>query len=157
MEIKNKKTKKSFTHWFEIVASKITRATGSPTVVVVAIISILIWGICGFFLKFSDNWLWFINTVTSLITFIMVFIIQHSQNKDSTAVQLKLNELLSVNKFASNRMVNIEDATEEELLVLKKYYKRLSDISEKENKPFSSFSIEHGKSNEDFKDLEKGG
>lgn len=152
----NKTPQKSFTHWFEMVASKITRATGSPSVVVVAILFMLLWGVCGPLFQFSDNWLWFINTATSLITFIMVFIIQHSQNKDSTAVQLKLNELLSVNKFASNRMVNIEDATEEELLVLKKYYKRLSDISEKENNPFSSFSIEHGKTNEDFKDLEKG-
>lgn len=149
-EIKNKKYP-SFTHWFEAAAAKITRESGSPLVIVMAVLLVLIWGVCGPVFNFSDKWLWFINTITSLITFIMVFIIQHSQNKDTTAVQLKLNELLAANKDASNRMVNIEDATEEELLVLKKYYKHLSDLSEKENNLFTSFSIEDGKENIDIK------
>ena len=149
MEQKN--TYPSFTHWFESVAAKITRASGSPAVVLIAILLVILWGASAPVFNFSDNWLWFINTATSLITFVMVFIIQHSQNKDTTAVQLKLNELLAANKSASNRMVNIEDATEEELLVLKKYYKELSEISEKENNLFTSFSIEDGKENIELK------
>ena len=149
--MEQKKTYPTFTQKFESLAAKITRASGSPAVVLIAVLLVILWGASAPVFNFSDNWLWFINTVTSLITFLMVFIIQHSQNKDTTALHLKLNELLAANKSASNRMVNIEDATEEELLVLKKYYKKLSDISEKENKLFTSFSIEDGKENNELK------
>jgi low affinity Fe/Cu permease len=72
----------------------------------------------------------------------MVFVIQHSQNKETTAIQLKLNELIAANEKASNRLVNIEDLTEEELLVLKKFYKRLSELSAKEKDLFRSHSVD---------------
>ena len=67
------------------------------------------------------------NSSKAIITFIMVFIIQHSQNKDTTAIQIKLNELIAANKFASNRVVNSEDLTEKELELLKQFYKKLSE------------------------------
>ncbi len=75
----------------------------------IAILIILIWGISGPIFKFSDTWQLVINTGTTIITFLMVFVIQHSQNKDTKAIQLKLNELIAANCDASNRLVSIED------------------------------------------------
>ncbi len=72
----------------------------------------------------------------------MVFIIQQSQNKDTLAVQLKLNELIACQELASNRLIDIEDLTEEELMVLKKFYIKLSDLAEKENDLHSSHSLD---------------
>ena len=73
-----------------------------------------------------------INTGTTIITFLMVFLIQKSQNKDSLAIQLKLNEIVAAHEFASNRLVNVENMTEDELKVIHKYYSKLSDFSKKE-------------------------
>ena len=77
----------------------------------------------------------------------MVFIIQQSQNKDTAAIQLKLNELIASNEKASNRLVDIEDLTEEELMVLKKYYIRLSEKAQKEKDIFSSHSLDEAEDN----------
>ena len=92
-----------------------------------------------------------INTGTSVITFLMVFVIQQAQNKDTLALQLKLNELIAATKGASNRILNIEDMTEEELQVLKKFYAKLSDLSEKDGNPGASHSVDEAKKNEAFK------
>ena len=134
--------KKSFEQKFEKISSKITRISGRPAAVLFAISVILIWALLGPFFGYSDTWQLVINTSTTIITFIMVFVIQQSQNKDTTAIQLKLNELIAANEKASNRLVNSEDFTEEELLVLKKFYKKLSDLSTKEDDLLSSHSIE---------------
>lgn len=83
-----------------------------------------------------------INTTTTIITFIMVFIIQQSQNKDTIAVQLKLNELIACQEKASNRLIDIEDLTADELEVLKKYYVKLSKLAESETDLYSSHSID---------------
>lgn len=139
---KNKKKDTSFAKGFEKVSGKITRASGSPWAVLIAVSVIIIWALLGPVFGYSDTWQLVINTSTTIITFIMVFVIQHSQNKDTTAIQLKLNELIASNDKASNRLVNIEDLTEDELMVLKKYYKKLSDLSSAENDLFSSHSID---------------
>jgi low affinity Fe/Cu permease len=138
----NKPEKRAaFTIWFENTTAKITRGSGSPRVVLFAILLIIVWAVTGPFFHFSATWQLVINTGTTIITFIMVFIIQHSQNKDSTAVQIKLDELLAAHDKASNRMVNIEDLTEEELLVMKKYYKKLSEtLGDKDQ--YTSHSID---------------
>lgn len=94
------------------------------------------------FFKYSDTWQLVINTGTTIITFLMVFLIQKSQNKDSKAIQLKLNELIAASRHASNRMVDIEDMTEAELDILHKYYQRLSDISEQDDDIHKSHSID---------------
>ena len=91
---------------------------------------------------FSDTWQLVINTGTTIITFLMVFIIQQSQNKDTLAVQLKLNELIACQELASNRLIDMEDLTEEELMVLKKFYVKLSKLAEKENDLHSSHSLD---------------
>jgi low affinity Fe/Cu permease len=83
-----------------------------------------------------------INTGTTIITFLMVFLIQKSQNKDSLAIQLKLNELVAAHEFASNRLVNVENMTEDELKVIQKYYSRLSDATKKEESLQKSHSID---------------
>lgn len=133
------------------MSSKITTTSGRPGAVLSAIAVIIIWAVTGPVFQFSDTWQLVINTSTTIITFIMVFVIQHSQNKDTTAIQLKLNELLAANEKASNRLVNIEDLTEDELLVLKTFYKKLSELSAKEKDLFSSHSIDEAQDWHNFK------
>src|SRR5690606_6024945 len=111
---------------FEKFAEKVTEWTGSSLAFTIAFAVILAWGITGPLFNYSDTWQLVINTGTTIVTFLMVFLIQKSQNKDSKATQLKLNELLASNKKANNQMVNIEGFTEEELDVLHKFYEKLS-------------------------------
>jgi low affinity Fe/Cu permease len=123
------------------MSNKVTKATGSPIAFIIALTVIIVWGITGPLFGFSDTWQLVINTGTTIITFLMVFIIQQSQNKETTAIQLKLNELIACSERASNRLVNIEDLTEEELDRIKKFYIKLSDLAEKENDVSSSHSL----------------
>ena len=83
-----------------------------------------------------------INTGTTIVTFLMVFVIQQSQNKDTMALQLKLNELIACQKKASNRLIDIEDLTEDELEVLKKFYIRLATLSKEESQLYTTHSID---------------
>ncbi|MDB5020879.1 MAG: Membrane protein [Pedobacter sp.] len=127
---------------FERAATRITCWTGSSKAFGTAFAIILIWGITGPLFKYSDTWQLVINTGTTIITFLMVFLIQKSQNKDSKAIQLKLNELIAASRYASNRMVDIEDLTEDELDVLHRYYQTLSDMAENEHDIHESHSID---------------
>jgi low affinity Fe/Cu permease len=142
------KKKESF---FEKLATKITCWTGSSAAFGIALTIVVIWGVSGPVFKYSDTWQLVINTGTTIITFLMVFLIQKSQNKDSKAIQLKLNELIAASSHASNRMVDIEDLTEEELDVLRKYYQKLSDISEEEEDIHNSHSIDAASSQSEEK------
>jgi low affinity Fe/Cu permease len=148
MEQATPKSKKSF---LEIVALKVTQATGSNAGFVIAFLSVIIWGITGPFFHYSQNWQLIINTGTTIITFLMVFLIQKSQNKDSLAIQLKLNELVAAHEFASNRLVNVEDMTEDELKVIQKYYSKLSEFAKKEESLQQSHSIDEAHSNTTLK------
>jgi low affinity Fe/Cu permease len=103
------KQKKNF---FERFSNWATAATGSSVAFIIAISVIVIWLATGPVAKYSDTWQLIINTGTTIVTFLMVFLIQKSQNKDSKAIHLKLNELLAAHAGASNRMVDIEDLTE---------------------------------------------
>src|SRR5262245_18853771 len=100
---------------FEIVARKATVWTGTSWAFALAIATVLIWLITGPLFDFSDTWQLVINTGTTIVTFLMVFLIQHTQNKDSQATLLKLNELIAAVEGASNRLLNIEDLSEDEL------------------------------------------
>ena len=124
------------------MASACTRFAGGAPAFMIAFILILAWLITGPIFKFSNTWQLVMNTITSIITFLMVFLIQHSQNKDSLAIQLKLNELLAAMQGASNRLVNAESLSEEELQTLKKYYDKLYQMSKKEENFSESHSIE---------------
>ena len=102
----NNKNKGNF---FERFALKVTKATGSTPAFICALVLVLVWLFSGPFFHYSENWQLVINTGTTIITFLMVFLIQKSQNKDSLAIQLKLNELVAAHELASNRLVNVED------------------------------------------------
>lgn len=127
---------------FSRFSAYITRVTGRPGTFVIAILIVLVWGITGPIFKFSDTWQLVINTGTTIVTFLMVFVIQQSQNRDTLAIHLKLNELIAATKGASNRLVDIEDLSEEELETLKKFYIELSDLAEKERDILASHSID---------------
>jgi low affinity Fe/Cu permease len=130
------------TNLFDRISTTVTRAAGRPATSIVAFLLIVVWGLCGPLFDYSDTWQLIINTGTTIITFLMVFIIQQSQNKDTLALQLKLNELIACQELASNRLIDIEDLTEDELMVLKKFYIKLSDLAEKENDLHSSHSLD---------------
>ena len=142
--MKKKKTKKKnkFSAFFEKFSTHATKLTGRPMAFIIACVVIVIWAVSGPLFGYSDTWQLVINTGTTIITFLMVFIIQHSQNKDTMALQLKLNELIAASAGASNRLIDVEDLTEEELETLKKFYIRLSDLSEKETDLHATHSIE---------------
>src|ERR1700753_313961 len=136
MEIKRKK------NLFERFANWATIATGSSAAFIIAISVIVIWGVTGPVFKYSDTWQLIINTGTTIVTFLMVFLIQKSQNKDSKAIHLKLNELLASHEGTSNRMVDIENLTEEELDHLHKFYVQLSDLAEEDADLTATHSID---------------
>jgi low affinity Fe/Cu permease len=138
-------------HLFERFANWATSATGSSSAFIIAICTIIVWLVTGPVFKYSDTWQLIINTGTTIITFLMVFLIQKSQNKDSKAVHLKLNELLASHQGASNRMVDIEDLTEKELDQLHKFYVQLSDLAEKEDDLTCTHSIDAAEENHNNK------
>ena len=127
---------------FDHFSGKVTVVTGSPWAFIIAFLVIITWAISGPIFNYSDTWQLVINTGTTIVTFLMVFVIQQSQNKDTMALQMKLNELIASNKRASNRLIDIEDLTEEELVLIKDYYIKLSSISKKEKELQRSHSIE---------------
>ena len=135
---KQNKFKSAFDHF----SSKVTHFTGRPVTFFSAVVIVLVWAVTGPLFKFSDTWQLVINTGTTIITFLMVFVIQQSQNKDTAAVHLKLNELIAASHTASNRLVCIEELTEDELMVLKKFYVKLSELSHEERELFATHSID---------------
>lgn len=136
------KSKKSPSNTFEKFASQVCKLTGSTPAFLIAFLIVIIWALSGPFFDFSETWQLVINTGTTIITFLMVFLIQKAQNKDSLAIQLKLNELVASNEFSSNRLVDIESMTEDEMIIIQKYYKRLSELSKKEESLQTSHSID---------------
>lgn len=146
-----KKTPGRFKLMFDRFSSKVTRATGSPMAFLIAFAVIVIWAVTGPLFHFSDTWQLVINTSTTIVTFLMVFVIQQSQNKDTLAIHLKLNELIAASDCTSNRLIDVEDLTEEELIVLKKFYIRLSDLAKKEKNLFATHSIDEAQEIHEFK------
>lgn len=112
----------------ETFAHQTTIWTGSSLAFLLASIMVVAWLVTGPLFGYSNAWQLVMNTISSIVTFLMVFLIQRSQNKDSMAVQVKLNELIAATKGASNRLINIEDLTEEELRAL---HERFSDLAER--------------------------
>lgn len=139
------KKKKNF---FERFSNWATAATGSSAAFMIAAATVLVWALTGPLFKYSETWQLVINTGTTIVTFLMVFLIQKSQNKDSKAIHLKLNELLASHEGTSNRMVNIEDLTEPELDHLYKFYIRLSDLAEQDSDLTATHSIDAAEENQ---------
>ena len=127
---------------FEKISNTITTYSGSSPVFLAAVGVILLWAVSGPVFHFSNTWLLIVNTGTSIITFLMVFLIQKSQNKESIAVQLKLNELIAANNGASNRLLNIQDLSEDQLKTLYEHYRTLVELTQKAKSNTQSHSIE---------------
>ena len=132
----------NFSHNIEKAASRVVLIAGRTSTVLIIFILVICWAISGFFLNFSSHWQMIIDIASSVITILMVFLILTSQNKDSLSIQLKLNELVAANERASNRLVNVEGMTEEELMVIQKYYSRLGDFAKKQDNLQQSHSID---------------
>jgi low affinity Fe/Cu permease len=146
-----KKNKKSF---FETFAEKVTKATGSTPVFLSAFGIVIVWAVSGPVFDYSETWQLVINTGTTIITFLMVFLIQKSQNKDSLAIQIKLNELVASHHMANNRIVDIEDITEEEMEVLEKYYQKLAELAQNTQPIKDSHSLSEAQMRHEMKQLE---
>ena len=138
----SKKTGPGRPNVLERFSSAVTRWTGSTQAFILATAIVLVWGLTGPLFGFSDTWQLVINTGTTIVTFLMVFLIQRSQNKDSLATQLKLNELVAAIKGASNRLIDVEDLSEDELRVLHRHYAKLVTMARKESDVTNSHSIE---------------
>lgn len=112
---------------FRKFAQKTSELSGSSWAFIIAVLVIIVWALSGPFLGFSDTWQLIINTTTTLVTFLMVFLIQNTQNRDSRAIHLKLDELLRAMKDARTSMVDLEDMSDEDLLKLQNEFKQLRE------------------------------
>ena len=137
--------------YFERLSSRVVSFTGSNTAFFSAVAIVLLWAVTGPLFGYSDTWQLVINTGTTIITFLMVFLIQKSQNKDSMAIQLKLNELVAAHELASNRLVSVEEMSEDELRVLQKYYAVLARRAQRDESLQQSHSIEEASINIELK------
>jgi low affinity Fe/Cu permease len=151
-----KKKKRQLRRIFDSFANTVTRITGSPWAFCSAIFIVLVWAITGPIFGYSDTWQLVINTGTTIVTFLMVFVIQQSQNKDTMALHMKLNELIGASEKASNRLIDVEDLTEDELQLIKKYYVTLSGISKSQKELQRSHSIEELETKKIEEEIEDG-
>jgi len=141
----------SLGHRFETMSTVVTRWTGSTPAFGVACAVIVAWALLGPVFRFSDTWQLVINTGTTIVTFLMVFLIQRSQNKDSLAIHIKLNEIVAALEGASNRLIDAESLSEDELRTLEKYYSELSKLADKEGNVKVSHSVEEARARHVFK------
>jgi low affinity Fe/Cu permease len=134
--------KRSLGRGFERFAHAISRFSGSTAAFLIALGLIVLWLLVGPVFHYSNTWQLVVNTGTTVITFLMVFLIQRSQNKEALAVQLKLNEVVAALHGASNRLVNVEDLEEADLEVLHSHYRSLADMAKREGDLRQSHSLD---------------
>jgi len=126
----------------EKLSTVATQKVGSTGGFVFAISIVIVWLLSGPIFGYSDTWQLAINTGTTIVTFLMVFLIQRSQNKEALAMQIKLNELIASSSHASNRLIDIEDLTEKELATLETFFAELVKRSRAQRNMQESHSIE---------------
>lgn len=136
------KARGGFAASFEHFSHRVTHATGRPGAFMAALMLIVVWLLTGPLFGFSDTWQLVINTGTTIITFLMVFLIQQTQNKDTKAIELKLNELVAATKGASNRLIDVEDLSEKELDLLHGYYQELATLAKRDKSMTATHSLE---------------
>jgi low affinity Fe/Cu permease len=146
-----RKKKTELGQMLERLSRKATQATGTSTAFILACLVIIVWIATGPFFHFSDTWQLVINTGTTIITFLMVFLIQRSQNKDALAIHLKLNEIVAALEGASNRLIDVEDLTEDEIKTLHDHYQRLVAMAKKDLELTTSHSIEEAEARHNIK------
>ncbi|MEO8215704.1 MAG: low affinity iron permease family protein [Acidobacteriota bacterium] len=123
-------------------SQSVTEWTGSSLAFFIALGIVIIWAVTGPIFHYSNTWQLVINTGTTIITFLMVFLIQRAQNKDSLALQLKLNELVAAMEGASNRLIDVEHMSEKDLKLLRSHYRRLVEMSVEDGDLVHSHSVE---------------
>jgi low affinity Fe/Cu permease len=116
-----KKKQSKFSKFFNTFSEGATKVTGGVLAFIIAIAIVIIWAVTGPIFKFSDTWQLVMNTTSSIITFLMVFVIQHTENKDMTALQVKLDALIEKSEV-SDKMINIEELSDEQLEEIKSFY-----------------------------------
>jgi low affinity Fe/Cu permease len=129
----------------ERISRTVTNATGSSRAFLFASLTIVVWLALGPVFHYSDTWQLVINTGTTIVTFLMVFLIQRAQNKDSQAVHLKLNEIVAALEGASNRLVDVEDLSEAELKTLHRFYEELAVLAKRDRHVTASHSIDEAR------------
>lgn len=127
---------------FDRFAAGATRASGSAVTFAIAVLVVAGWAASGPLFGYSETWQLVINTATTVVTFLMVFLIQHAQNKDSVALHLKLNELIASQRSASNRLVAVEDLDERELVALRAFYCRIAELAKQGQGLHESHSLD---------------
>ena len=147
----NRRRRTSLADKFENLSKVITQFTGSTAAFGVALAVVVIWGVLGPVFGFSDTWQLVINTGTTIVTFLMVFLIQRSQNKDSLAIHLKLNELVSALQGASNRLIDVEALSEKDLDALHRYYAELTKLARSASDVTESHSVEEARQRHSLK------
>lgn len=130
----------------ERLSHQATKATGTSVAFIIAVLVVVIWLISGPVFHFSDTWQLVINTGTTIVTFLMVFLIQRAQNKDALAIHLKLNEIVAALEGASNRLIDVEDLSEAEIITLRKYYRRLIELARSDDNLTATHSVEEAAS-----------
>jgi low affinity Fe/Cu permease len=148
-----RKQRNKLSQMLEKFSLKATKATGTSTAFVLAVAVIVVWLISGPIFQFSDTWQLVINTGTTIVTFLMVFLIQRTQNKDALAIHLKLNELVAAIEGSSNRLIDVEDLTEDEIETLHKHYRKLAQMAKSDLKLTQSHSIEEAEARHKIKHL----
>ena len=129
---------------FQKFARKVVRASGHPMAFAIAVGVVVIWALTGPWFRFGNTWLLVINTVASIITFLMIFLVRSAQNRESEAVQLKLDELIRATKEARNTLLDIEELSEAELDRIKTRFERLARKAREESSPGQTGLIPRG-------------
>lgn len=124
------KPKAKSSDWFHKLAHKTSEFVGKPWTFIGALLTIIVWAILGPIAGFSDTWQLIINTATTIVTFLMVFLIQNTQNRDAKAIHLKLDELIHAMKGARNKLIDLENCSDAELAELQEQFKRLGKANQ---------------------------
>ncbi|HEX8428072.1 low affinity iron permease family protein [Hymenobacter sp.] len=132
---------------FARFAERVTAWSGSTMAFCLALSTVLVWALTGPLFHYSETWQLVINTGTTIVTFLMVFLIQRAQNKDSLVLHLKLNELLASHKGASNRLINAQDFSEEEIHLLHRYFDVLAEKARHDSNLGRTHSVEEAEEN----------
>ena len=120
--------------WFNRFAVRAARVVGSPYAFSFAITTVALWFVLGPYFKWSNSWQLVVNSLTNIVTYIVVFVIQNSQNRESEAINLKLNELIATNRTASKELINVEELSDEDIAALFKKYERIRDEQQRRKK-----------------------
>jgi low affinity Fe/Cu permease len=140
--MRRNKRSRAVSEVLERLAHAVTEWVGGSWAFALAAAVVVVWGLTGPLFGFSDTWQLVINTGTTIVTFLMVFLIQRSQNKDAKALHLKLNEVVAALHGASNRLINVEDLTENDVRTLHHHYQKLVEMAKRDGDIAQSHSIE---------------